>query len=172
MHITTQPTIKGSYTIKRYRSIDLPVAEKIALFNAGKLEPFLIETLPTINNIVSTATNHGLNIIAQNLTGIDTYPIEITQAKIGTGTNTPAATDTDLQTAVLSGILRANQSSSGPVATLSFFINDGDLSNGTYNEFGIFCGNQLFARSLISPAYTKASGEDTTIEYTITFSNG
>lgn len=164
-------TIKGQYRISRYKSLPLPKERKLELLRAGELDVALLEVSPVIHNTVPTATNHGLNIIAQRLAGTTTYDIQITQAKIGTGQTAPAVTDTDLVSASVSGILVADQAYSGTTATITFFITDAELANGTYYEFGIFAGSQLFGRSLISPAYTKATNEDTRIDYTLTFAN-
>lgn len=122
-------------------------------------------------NLVVYSTNHGLGMIAQQLIGITTYPLEITQLKIGTGTNPVNAANTDLQTTVTSGIIKATQSFTSTSATMEFFIPNAILPNGTYTELGIFCGNQLFARSLISPSFTKATNEDVGVEYIINLSN-
>lgn len=155
MEIASSVDAAGRYRIKKYR----------AGTNA------LISVSPWIRNKVSTADTHGLNIIARRLSGNTAYDIVITQAKIGTGTTAPTESDTDLEATALSGIPLANQGYSGAQATLEFFIPDVDLADGTYTEFGIFAEDQLIARSLILPTYTKASNEDTSIEYIIAFSN-
>lgn len=124
-----------------------------------------------IDNLIVHSTNHGLGIISQQLIGITTYPLEITQLKIGTGTSAPNAANTDLQTVTLANVPRAVQSFTPTSVTIEFYIPSASLPNGTYNELGLFCGNQLFSRSLITPAYTKATNEDTSIEYIITLSN-
>lgn len=129
----------------------------------------LVKQTDWIHNLVVMNPNHGLNLFAQHLIGIKTYPLEITQAKIGTGTTPPELTDTDLEESVTDGILRANQAVDNGVITLEFFISDLELPDDTYNEFGLFCGDQLFARSIIDPAYTKSSGEDLTVEYILEF---
>lgn len=126
---------------------------------------------PWINNLVVASDNHGLGIIMQQLIGVKTYPLEITQGKIGTGTTPPTSANTDLQTTALAGILRATQTFTATSCTMEFYISNTDLANGTYTEFGLFCGNQLFARSIISPSYSKSTNEDTGIEYLITSSN-
>jgi hypothetical protein len=146
---------KGRYRFRTYR--------------AGTGE--LLHTSPWIKNLVSTASSHGLNIIARRMIDDLTYDLVITQAKIGTGTTAAAASDTDLETTTTDGILVANSSVSGATATFEFFIPDVLLPNDTYSEFGIFCEDQLFARSLIDPTYTKEDNEDTSIEYEVTFSN-
>lgn len=126
---------------------------------------------PWIKNKVMNGTGTGLNIITRLLGNDSTYPLAITKAKIGTGTNTPANGDTDLQTPVFTKNSVADQVISGNVVTISFFIADSELTNGTYTEFGIFAVNQLFARSIISPSYVKGTNEDTTIEYQLTATN-
>lgn len=125
----------------------------------------IVKQTDWIENLVVSNNNHGLNLFAQRLAGLKVYDLEITQAKIGTGTNPPALSDTDLQTPVLDGILRANQFIDNNEVTLQFFISDLELPDGTYNEFGLFAGDQLFARSIIDPAFTKAPAEDTTVDY-------
>ena len=155
MRAANSISVVGRYRFKTYR--------------AGTRR--LLRTSPWIKNAVTTASGYGLNIIARRLVGDLTYDILITQAKIGTGTTAPTTSDTDLETPVTSGILVANQGATGGVATLEFFIADSQLPDGEYEEFGIFAGNRLFARSLISPSYSKASNEDTACEYVITFAN-
>lgn len=147
-----KPILKGSYIIRTFDA------------TTGELK----RQSPRIENLIVASTGRGLDIITRQLGGDTTYQIEVDTAKIGTGTNTPTIADTDLQTAVLSGIAVASADFTdvGQV-TLSFFIPDGDLANGTYTEFGIFCNGRLFARSLISPGYSKGSNENTTVDYSI-----
>ena len=146
--------LKGEYTI--------------TVFKAGTKE--VLRKIGPIKNLVVSSTGYGRNLIMRQLTGDVTYGIEITQGKIGSGTTAPTDNDTDLETAVLSNINVAEVSVANDVAIISFFIPSGDLANGTYNEFGMFIGSQLFARSIISPAFTKGSNEDTSIDYSLTLS--
>lgn len=151
----------GAKAMGRYRFIT---------YRAGTKE--ILRTSPWIKNLVMKGSNTGVNLIAQRLIGATTYDIAIDSAEIGTGNTAPANSDTNLQTPVAVGIVRANQLvASTNIATLFFFISDSDLPNGTYKEFGLRCGAQLFARSIISPDYTKASSEDTVVEYQITVAN-
>lgn len=138
-------------------------------YKAGTRE--LLRVSPWIKNKISTANGHGLNIIARRLCNNTQYDPLITTAKIGTGTTAAAITDTDIETVALTGILVANATYSGGIATLEFFIGDAELANGTYTEFTTHCGTQLFSRAIISPSHTKASGEDTSCEYEFTFAN-
>ena len=122
-------------------------------------------------NKVVNGTGTGINIIARLLANDSTYPLAITKAKIGTGTNAPADGDTDLQTPTFTKNSVALQEVSGGSVTISFFLTTAELSNGTYTEFGIFSGTQLFARSIITPSYVQGTNEDTTVEYQIDLSN-
>lgn len=122
-------------------------------------------------NLIMNGTNTGVRLIAQHLAGDDTYPLEITSCGIGTGNTAPTDADTDLQTPVLYKDGVADTTITGNVVLLSFFLNALELANGTYNEFIIKAGTRLFARSLISPALTKGTNEDITVEYEITIAN-
>lgn len=125
------------------------------------------------NLIVSGVGGYGLNVICRTLGGDTSIPLAIDELQMGTGTTAPVAGNTGLQTPVVTGISRAGQVITATAVTLEFFLSDLEVPNGTYNEVGIFCGNpgnqKLFARSIISPAFTKATAEDTEIEYEISF---
>ncbi len=124
-----------------------------------------------IKNLIMKDLNKGINIFIQRLTGIKTYDDEITSAEIGTGVTAPAYTDSNLVTPILTGIPRGNQNFSTTTATIQFFMSDLELANGTYKEFLLRCGTQAFARSLITPNYSKSTGQDTVIEYSITLNS-
>lgn len=124
-------------------------------------------TLPWIKNLIVSNGNNGVRVFIQYLLNNKVNPIAISSASIGTGTTTPASTDTNLETPVTTGIPIANKANLGETAQYDFFITDASLPDGTYNEFGIFMGANLFARSIISPAFTKASGEDVSITYEV-----
>lgn len=153
---------QGSYVIKTWD------ADKVKSYqDTLKAQPLF--TSKEIKNLIVTGTGYGVDILTRALGGDTTYQVEIDSAKIGTGTNTPAASDTDLQTAVLSGIAVASVSYPGNgQVIISFFIPNADLANNTYTEFGIFANSRLFARSLITPNFTKGSNQNTTVDYTIT----
>lgn len=156
LKIKNKGTIKGRFRFKTYK--------------AGTKK--IIRQTDWMENLIMLGTNTGLNIFIKRLLGTKLYDPEITKAKIGTGDTAPADDDIDLETTVLDNILvsKSTEESVG-VVIIEFFMSDADLTEGTYKEFGIFCGNQLFARSLILPAYTKSEGEDTQCEYQITLSN-
>jgi hypothetical protein len=119
-------------------------------------------------NLVMNGTNTGVQLIAQNLILDAPAQLKIDSASIGTGTTAPSAGDSDLETPVTTGIIIRTKAQLGNVAQADFFITDAELPDGTYNEFGIFANGNIIARSLITPAFTKASGEDVTITYEIT----
>jgi hypothetical protein len=140
---------------------------KIKTYNKG----ILIRETDWIENLVMAGANNGLGVITKRMIGDFANDIEITTAEIGSGTTAPALSDTNLETPVVTGILRANQSSTPSVVTLEFFIASDGLSNGNYAEFGLRAGTQLFTRALIDPIYTKSANEDTSIEYSISLTN-
>lgn len=125
---------------------------------------------PMPNKVVSGSGGYGRNLFARALGGETLYPLGITSAGLGTGNTAAADSDTGLQTPVVTGITITNITVSNDVVQVDVFVADGTLPNGTYKEFTLYCGTQLFCRIIISPNYTKASGEDTLYVYTLTLS--
>ena len=154
LNLKNNSGISGSYVIRKYK--------------AGTKE--LIWQSEPIKNLIVSSSGYGRNIIARVLASDNTYPLAITSAEIGTGNTAPTNADTNTETAVLTGISIAEVVVTNNVVVFSFFIASGELANGTYKEFTMKCGTQLFARSLITPNYVKGTNEDTTIDYTITVS--
>jgi hypothetical protein len=125
-------------------------------------------------NLIVSGTDTGRNLIAQRLGGVNTYSLNITHADIGTGTNPPQNSDTQLQTPTVRAT-KTNSTILNNVVTIQFFFSDSSLPDGTYTEFGTFIdgsgtisSGRLFNRVLFGTPYTKATGEDTTIEVEIT----
>ncbi len=148
-------TLKGRYVIKKTNSL------------TGEI----ISISDPIENLIMLADGLGVNLFLRRLANNLTYDCIITSAEIGTGSTAPANSDTDLVTPVLTGISPTSQTVGTSTCLISFFIPSASLANGTYTEFLLRCGTQAFARSLITPSYTKGTNEDTTVEYTITGSN-
>lgn len=146
---------------------------KIKSFRAGT-QKFLRETEWNENLVVFNTTS-GLNLVMEALLGSGTLSLEVSKAKLGTGSTAAADANTDLQTATVDNIIIATEDITATnKITLTFFAPDADVPNGTYNEVGIFVDSvdpRLFARAIISPAFTKATNEDSQIEYTLTFDN-
>ena len=138
---------------------------KIETFKGGVK---LRETDWMENKIVSSDT-HGRNLIIRKLANNNVYGIAIDSAEIGTGSTAPADSDTALQTPVVTGVDIANAViTAHNVLTLSIFMSDTTLADGTYAEFALRIGTKLFSRILISPTYSKSTGEDSIFTYVIT----
>jgi len=144
---------------------------KYRIITTDSITGKVLKTSPWIDNLIMLGTNTGVQLFINRLANILTYDVVLTSAEIGTGTTAPTNADTNLQTPTVTGILIANTVVSTGSVLFSFFIPSGSLANGTYNEFGLRCGTRLFARSIISPPYTKGTNQDTTIEYTINGGN-
>lgn len=149
--LRSRATIGGLLTIRKYR--------------AGEL---IWQSEPIHNKVVSGSGGYGRNIIARQLAGDTTYAMEIDSAAVGDGATAPADGDTGLGNALLSSIPLTNITVANNVIQVDVFVADGTLPNDTYAEFGLFCNGRLFSRILISPAYTKATGEDTLFTYELT----
>lgn len=137
---------------------------KITTLERGKA----VHETDWIHNLIMEGVSNGTGLITKQLIGDVVLPLPITSASIGTSATAPAITDTALVAPVLSNIIVRTKSATATVVSLSFFIADAELANGTYREFGLFCGTRQLARSLITPVFTKASGQDAIITYEIT----
>ena len=148
------PEIKGKYRIVTYK--------------AGTKE--VLRTSDWINNLIMLNDNpSGLYIVLSRMIGNLDYDLEITECKVGDDDTAPTIADTDLGNVLVEDIPPATKSRvDDDQIMISFFINDTEMPDDDYKEFGIYAGNQLIARSIISPTYTKATGEDTEFQYTIT----
>ena len=131
----------------------------------------VISVSPWIKNLIMKDSAIGINLLIRRLGNDLTYDTIITSAEIGDDDTPPTDSDTDLVSPITTGILPAYQSISTDTVIISFFIPSVDLPNGTYKEFCIRCGTQMFARSIISPNYVKGTNENTTVEYSIVGDN-
>lgn len=138
----------------------------ISTYKNGRL---LRKTEPMPNKVVSSDT-YGRNLIARALSGDDTYPITIDSAAFGDDNTAAADGDTALGNSLVSDIPITAYSVSNDELQIDVFVADANLANDTYEEMGFFCDSRLFSRIIISPAYTKADGEDTLFTYTLTLS--
>lgn len=144
--------VAGVLTIKTYRQGEL------------------VRELGPIPNRVVSSDGYGRNLLIRQLGGDTTYPLEIDSAALGDGNTAAADGDTGLGNSLVSGISITDKTITNNQLQVDVFVADGTLANDTYEEFGLFCGGRLFSRIIISPAYTKASGEDTLLTYTLTLS--
>lgn len=167
------PVIRGCYRIIRLKPKPawIETATWLRLLREGMLEGMIISKSPLIQNHVVFNADHGVDLFLQHLSGDTTYPLELDFAGIGTGTTPPTDSDTDLETPVVTEIVRAIVEKETDHIRTEWFITNDELPNGTYNEFGLYSGTQLFCRSLIEPSHTKSDNEDTLIEYFVYASN-
>ena len=119
-----------------------------------------------IKNLVVSA---GLNFIASRMAG--TSPGVMSHMAIGTGTATPAASDTDLQS--IAGSREAIDSTTVTNNTVAYVaaFEAGDQT-GAITEAGIFnasSGGDMLCRSTFT-AVTKEADENMSITWTITVS--
>lgn len=128
---------------------------------------------PFYKNLIVDGTNTGFNLILDRLNSDNTYSLNITHLDIGDNNTAPALSDTTLVNA-LYRTTKTTGSVAGSSLTLRFFFADGDLADDTYYEVGMFVDGtssvdtgKLFCRSIFGSAYTKATGEDTTIEWVL-----
>ena len=143
--------IAGILTIKKFRD--------------GKL---LWESKPMKNKVVAS-DGYGRNLLIRQLGGITTYPIEINSFALGDGIVAPVDGNTTLGAPLVSGIAITDKIVSNNILTVDVFISDANLANDTYAECSFSCTSRLFSRILISPLYTKTTGEDTLFSYSLTF---
>lgn len=89
---------------------------------------------------------------------------------VGSGTNTPAAGDTNMQTIIGTGVAVTNRYRSGAVGYFDTFFST-SANNGSWEETGISttsAGTVLLCRRKFSSTFTKTSSNTALIAWTIT----
>ena len=112
----------------------------------------------------------GLAQIVDLMIGTDTN--SFTHCRVGSGTNTPAAGDTDMQTIIGSGVTVTNRYRSGSIAYYDTFFST-TANNGTWAETGIAnasTGSDLLCRRKFSSSFTKSSSNTAVVAWSITLS--
>jgi hypothetical protein len=139
---------------------------------------FFIGTAVDTPNLVMDSPSYGLDLIIQRLVGINTYSLNLLWIEIGTGTTSPNVNDTGLTSPSLRLPVSFQEDYGATDAIVQAYVTDANLANATYGEVGSFVDGtstigtgQLFNHALLSPAYAKVSGQDTTIEIDITIVN-
>jgi hypothetical protein len=129
-------------------------------------------------NLIMDSPNYGLDLVIQRLVGINTYTLNLAWIEIGTGSTTPTVNDTALTTPSVRAAVNFQEDFATTDAIVQCYITDANLPNATYQEVGSFVdgsasigSGQIFNHALLSPTYTKVSGQDTTIQIDITVSN-
>jgi hypothetical protein len=134
------------------------------------------------NNLIVDSSNYGIDILVQYLIsgfmGTNPFPLGIEWGEIGTGTTTPANTDTGLTTPTNRAPVSYAFDDSFTTASIQFFFPDAALANGSYYECGTFFGGtstigsgNMFNHALFATPYVKTSGVDSTLEVDISISN-
>lgn len=169
--------LKGSYTIKSYKAGELGLREVVKTFQNGNsyktFEPTVdvSNLVPTFEiskeNIIVCSTDFGVNLLLNQMGNNTTYPIGIDSIALGTGTTTPAITDTSLEAETVSAVTIASFTVVNNELTMDIFIPSLLLPDGLYTEIGTKMAGRLFSRSVMS--YLKTASQDTTIEYKITY---
>lgn len=137
---------------------------------------FTLEDVITGEKIVKRYKNlvptTGLTLIANNLTdATPTNTMLITHAALGTGTNAPAAGNTQLQTETYRNAIASLTNSSG-VAYATAFFNQTEVT-GTFKEAGLFtnatgAANSGVLLSRVAIDVTKTNTQKLTIDWTLT----
>jgi hypothetical protein len=146
----------------------------------GVQADFFIRTAVECPNTVMDSPNYGIDLLIQWLSGVGTYAstvLPLSYIEIGTGSTTPAITDTALTTPTNRAAVGFQQDYANTDAIVQAIFSDSQLTNGTYYEMGTFCGGTgtigsglIFNHALFASPYTKSSGTDTSINTDINFS--
>ena len=132
------------------------------------LEGNLLE-VKTYDNLVCNVSKNGF---AGRLNNETSFTGVVNYGAIGTGTNSPAATDTTLQTEVARAIVETNSRASN-VTTITFYF-DPTTGNGNLKEFGAFIDGTavvdtgtLFDRVNIDVTKTSLNSLRVTLQITV-----
>lgn len=150
------------------------LAERIAHLKAA----YHVRTAVECSNLVMDSPNYGIDLIIQRMIGMNTYSLNILYGEIGTGATAPSLADTALASPTNRAAVGFQQDYGSTDAVFQFFFSDSQLADQTYNEFGTFVdgtstigSGQIFNHAILSPAYEKISGQDTTIQCAFSFAN-
>lgn len=176
IEIKEAPRFKGRFKILTLRpkpeNIPVPTWCKMLKDSPALMNRYLIKSSPVHENLIMLGAQTGLNLFIRRLAGLATVPLLITRAGFGTGDTAPVSGNTNLETPIVTNILRAiGEVPANDIFYSEWYASDNDLPNNTYREFGLFCDTQIFSRALISPVFEKESGQDTLVVYEITASN-
>ncbi len=145
--------VKGEITAKFYDQTKLkPWQRRINAIIAflRKVIPeimrfYQLGELIRVDKRTNVICNAGFNTITKRLTGDATYTCEINKMALGTGSGTPAASDTQLFNEVYRNDT-ASGTDSGNVAYLTAYYTEAEVT-GTFTEFGNFIDGTAAANS-------------------------
>lgn len=155
-------TIKINLNVKLYEFPGSFTYETIQKLSNQELESFKIDEG---NNRVVDA---GMNNILDNL--IAAIADDTDHCQTGSGTNAPAAGDTDLQTPIAPRLVITNRYRVGLNAHFDTFYGTAD-GNGTWEETGLFnalTSGTLMVRRTFASTFVKATTNTALIAWTIT----
>lgn len=129
------------------------------------------------DNLIMTGSLTGRDLLVQYLIGGTTYSGGLNYGALGTGTTTPASTDTQLTAEVARVVPSTIIDVGNNQVQLQCYFPDANLANATYHEAGTFMNGsaiansgQIFNHALLGTPYTKTSGVDTTLQVNISIS--
>jgi len=141
---------------------------------------YFIRTAVECPNTVMDSPNYGIDLLIQWLSGVGPYAstvLPLSYIEIGTGSTTPAVTDTALTTPTNRAAVGFQQDYGTTDAIVQAIFSDSQLANGTYYEMGTFCGGtssigsgQMFNHALFGSPYMKSSGTDSSLSCDINVS--
>ena len=117
------------------------------------------------NNLV---VDMGLAQIVNLMVGANTT--SFTYCRVGTGTSTPLAGDTDMGTILSTGVIISSRYRAGVVAYFDTFFST-TANNGTWTETGIATastGGELLCRRKFTSSFVKATTNTALVSWSIT----
>lgn len=119
------------------------------------------------SNIVVSSSGYGRNLIARQLGGDNSLPIEIDGMVLSTSGIAPTNADvtwggSEVLVPIQLPVVSNN------VITLSAFFTDTDLPNATYKKVGLAIDGRIFTSALLPSDLVKDSGEEFRIDAQIT----
>jgi len=136
---------------------DSRTGEILRVYEYHNINPIVVKTM-IINNLASAAPNNNM---------------VITHGAVGSGTSTPAVSDTQLQTEAARTTVTSLSNANNTLYATVFFLET--EANGTIREAGLFSDGTSSANtgiivSRVSTNITKTSSETLTLDWTITIS--
>src|ERR1044071_6920754 len=99
---------------------------------------------PWIHNKIMLGDATGMNLFIRKLGNNNDYGIAVTKLKLGTGTTAPTISDTDLETPTVDNVVVTNRIFiDDDTVQFKFLATDLQVPDDTYNEVGLFLGEQL-----------------------------
>lgn len=124
-----------------------------------------------INRGDNLVVNSGLYQILDLMLGVDTSSFNY--CRVGSGTTTPVATNTDLETLIGSGVSINDRYKTGEIGYFNTFFSS-TSNNGTWNETGLAnaaSGGDLLCRRVFSVPFVKNTSNSAVVSWVITLAS-